>query len=133
MPHNELACQLTLSPAPTARSERIANPINFVLLGIVYASWAARVPAIRDTLQLDAAQLSIALLGGGAGAVLSFPLAAGLVRWLGARWASSGAGLAMMLSLLCIALSPSLFWLAAAVFLFGASTSCFDVAINALG
>ena len=32
-----------------------------------------------------------------------------------------------------IALSPSLAWLTAAAFLFGASTSCFDVAINALG
>ena len=120
-------------PATPRWTRAVANPVNFCLLGLVYASWAARVPAVRDALHLDAAQLSIALLGGGAGAVLSFPLAAGLVRWLGARRASCCAGLTMMLSLICIALSPGLAWLSAAVFLFGASTSCFDVAINALG
>jgi MFS family permease len=133
MPSNDIASPLLLRSKAPAVTQRIANPINFILLGMVYASWAARVPAVRDALQLDAAELSLALLGGGAGAVLSFPVAAGLVRWLGARLASCAAGLTMMLSLLCIALSPSLPWLAASVFLFGASTSCFDVSINALG
>lgn len=133
MPFNDIASPLLPHSKAAPAIQRIANPVNFILLGIVYASWAARVPAVRDALRLDAAQLSLALLGGGAGAVLSFPVAAGLVRWLGARGASCVAGLTMMLSLLCIALSPSLPWLTASVFLFGASTSCFDVSINALG
>jgi MFS family permease len=130
---NEYASRLPLRPAASGWPQAVANPLNFVMLGVVYASWAARVPAVRDSLQLDAASLSIALLGGGAGAVLSFPLAASLIRRLGARRASCCAGLGMLLSLPCIALAPSLPWLTAAVFLFGASTSCFDVAINALG
>jgi MFS family permease len=133
MSPNEYASSLPQAAASARRTQAAANPLNFCLLGLVYASWAARVPAVRDALRLDAADLSIALLGGGAGAVLSFPLAASLIRRLGARRASCCAGLAMMLSLPCIALAPSLPWLAAAVFLFGASTSCFDVAINALG
>jgi MFS family permease len=133
MPPNEYAPCLPPVAAAPGWPRVIANPLNFFLLGVVYASWAARVPALRDALRLDAADLSIALLGGGAGAVLSFPLAASLIRRFGARRASCGAGLAMMLSLPCIALAPGLPWLAAAVFLFGASTSCFDVAINALG
>jgi len=133
MPLNEYASPLRAQPDAAGWPQAIANPLNFVMLGVVYASWAARVPAMRDSLHLDAAALSIALLGGGAGAVLSFPLAASLVRRLGARRASCCAGLALLLSLLCIALSPSLPWLTAAVFLFGASTSSFDVAINALG
>jgi MFS family permease len=133
MPPNDYAsCPPAIAAAPRW-PRAIANPLNFLLLGLVYASWAARVPAVRDALRLDAADLSIALLGGGAGAVLSFPLAAGLIRRLGARRASCCAGLAMMLSLPSIALSPDLVWLTAAVFLFGASTSCFDVSINALG
>ena len=133
MPSSEYACCTRLVAAPSRWPRAVANPLNFVLLGIVYASWAARVPAVRDGLRLDAAGLSLALLGGGAGAVLSFPLAAGLIRRLGARRASCCAGLAMALSLICIAMAPGLPWLTAAVFLFGASTSCFDVAINALG
>ena len=133
MPQNEFASPLPLIPEAPRWPRVVANPVNFCLLGVVYASWAARVPSVRDTLQLDAAQLSIALLGGGAGAVLSFPVAAGLVRRLGARRASACAGMTMLVSLLAIALSPGLAFLTAAVFLFGASTSCFDVSINALG
>jgi MFS family permease len=133
MSHKEYVSRPPSLAAASGWPQAIANPLNFCLLGVVYASWAARVPSVRDALQLNAAELSIALLGGGAGAVLSFPLAASLIRRLGARRASGCAGLAMLLSLPFIALAPSLPWLTAAVFLFGASTSCFDVAINALG
>ena len=133
MSSNEYASRAPANTAASGRLSAVANPLNFFLLGVVYASWAARVPAVRDALQLNAADLSVALLGGGAGAVLSFPLAASLIRQLGARRASCYAGLAMLLSLPCIALAPALPWLAAALFLFGASTTCFDVAVNALG
>ena len=60
------------------RWRKVAIPALFLLLGIVYASWASRIPSIRDALQLDAASLSLALLCGGLGAVASFPLAAWL-------------------------------------------------------
>ena len=93
MPPNEIAARLPAAPARPGWQSAVANPLNFVLLGVVYSSWAARVPAVRDALQLDAAGLSIALLGGGAGAVLSFPLAASLVRRLGERRADLDAGL----------------------------------------
>ncbi|MGC7974542.1 hypothetical protein ACP3WV_23380, partial [Salmonella enterica] len=50
-----------------------AIPLFFLLLGVVFATWAARIPAIRDHLQLDAATLALVLLCGGIGAVGSFP------------------------------------------------------------
>jgi fucose permease len=103
------------------------------LLGVIYASWAARIPAVRDHLHLSPALLSMVLLSGGAGAVLSFPLAAWLNAHYGPRRGAAYAGIGLLGALVCIALAPSLPLLMVATFLLGAGISCFDVAINALG
>lgn len=116
-----------------SRLRTVATPFLFILLGIVYASWAARIPAIRDGLQLTPAQLGIVLLGGGFGAVASFPLAAGMVARYGARRAAWYAGLALIAVLPCTALAPNMPLLVMAVVVLGAGSGCFDVAINALG
>jgi MFS family permease len=110
-----------------------ALPALFLLLGLIYASWTARIPALRDALALGPAQLGLVLLGGGVGAVVSFPLAAWLVARYGARGAAWRAGLALLALLPCIALASSMTLLIAMMFALGAASSCFDVAINALG
>jgi MFS family permease len=116
-----------------ARWRQIAIPLFFLLLGAIYASWAARIPSIRDLLGLDAASLSLVLLCGGIGAVGSFPLAAWVTGHYGARHATLYAGLALLLSLPLLGLAPGLWALMAASLFYGAASSCFDVAINALG
>lgn len=113
--------------------QKIAAPILFILLGVIYASWAARIPSIRDALMLSPAQLGMVLLGGGFGAVASFPLAAGMVGHLGARRAAWYAGLGLIFVLPCLALAPNMAWLIVAAVGLGAGSGCFDVAINALG
>jgi MFS family permease len=115
------------------RKQRAAVPLLFLLLGAVFATWAARIPAIRDGLHLNAAQLGVVLLCGGIGAVLSFPLAAGLVGHVGARRAAWYAGLWLLLMVPALALSPSAGALMAVMAGLGAAASCFDVAINAVG
>ncbi len=120
----------TVSPP---RLVRVAAPFLFILLGVIYASWAARIPAIRDNLTLDPAQLGFVLLGAGIGAVASFPLAAWLVDRFGGPHAAWYAGLGLLLTLPCLALAPSLWWLITAAFFLGAGSGCFDVAINAIG
>lgn len=122
-----------IAAVPGSRFQRIAIPSLFILLGVVYASWAARIPAIRDNLQLDAAMLSIVLLCGGVGAVLSFPLAAWLNAQYGARRSAAYAGIGLLIALPCTGLAPSLPLLMLAMAMVGAGSCCFDVAINALG
>jgi len=115
------------------RWRKVAIPALFLLLGIVYASWASRIPSIRDALQLDAASLSLALLCGGLGAVASFPLAAWLNAHYGPRRSAWYGGIVLLLSLPAIALAPNLPLLMVVSLFYGAASSCFDVAINALG
>ena len=110
-----------------------AAPFLFILLGIIYASWAARIPALRDNLQLDPAQLGFVLLGAGIGAVTSFPLAAWLVDRYGGPRAAWYAGLILLITMPGLALAPSLWWLIVAAFCLGTGSGCFDVSINAIG
>jgi MFS family permease len=115
------------------RWRRLAIPFFFFMLGLLYASWAARIPTIRDNLQLDAATLSLVLLCGGIGAVGSFPLAAWLNAHAGPRRTTWYAGLTLLLSLPAIGLASNLALLMLCSLCYGAASSCFDVAINALG
>jgi MFS family permease len=55
-----------------------AVTVVFFALGAVSASWAARIPAIKQPLDLSAGQLGLALLGPALGAVVAMPLAGAL-------------------------------------------------------
>ncbi len=126
--------ELIALPVPAGtRMQRAALPVLFLFLGVIYASWAARIPAIRDLLQLEPASLSLVLLGGGIGAVGSFPIAAWLLGHYGARRSSWYAGVALLLTMPCLALAPNLPLLMMVMVSLGACSSCFNVAINALG
>ena len=116
-----------------ARFQRFAIPSLFILLGMVYASWAARIPSIRDGLHLEAATLSVVLLCGGIGSVLSFPLAAWLNAHYGARRSAWYGGIGLLIALPCTGLAPNLPLLMLAMAMVGVGSGCFDVAINALG
>lgn len=112
---------------------RLAVSSVFFVVGFAFASWAARVPAIRDGLHLSDGQLALALLGLNGGAMLSLPIAGGLVARLGSR-TQTVASLAVYLTALpLLALAPSLPLLAAALLLFAAGNSGVDVAMNAQG
>jgi MFS family permease len=121
------------APYRSSRVQQAASPFLFFLLGIVFATWAARIPAVRDALHLSSAQLGIVLLCGGIGSVFSFPLASWLIGRIGARRTAWQTGIVLLLILPCQALMPQMGWLMLSMTVMGAVASSFDVAINALG
>jgi MFS family permease len=116
-----------------ARRARIGAAACFLLTGVISASWASRVPAIKDGLGLSDGQFAIALLGLEAGAVLGLQLGGIVVPRTGSRTALIASLLAFLSTLLGPALAPSLLVLAASLFLFAAVNSVVDVAMNAQG
>ena len=102
----------------------------FVMLGVLFGSWASRIPAMRDGLQLSAAQLGLVLCGGGLGAILAFPFSAWMIARFGARHTVLYAGAVLLLGLVGLAAAPHMAWLMAAMVCFGMCASVFDVAIN---
>lgn len=115
------------------QQQQIAIPYLFFLLGMIYASWAARIPSIHHNLQLEALTLSMVLLCGGVGAVTSFPLAAWLNIRYGARRASWYTGIALLFLLPILGFVSKKTTLMFLSLCYGSASSCFDVAINVLG
>lgn len=64
------------------RGARNAAATVFVVHGFCFASWASRIPQLRDALAASPAVLGLVLLSVGAGSVIALPLAGMVVtRW----------------------------------------------------
>jgi MFS family permease len=109
-----------------------ALPAVFALVGLLLGSWASRIPEIQGRLQMSHSVLSIVLLCGGLGGVLAPPLAALLMRRLGARSAVLYAGLVLCVALPAIGLASDVAMLMPAVLLLGLSAGCAGIGMNAV-
>src|ERR1700746_2807137 len=65
------------------RFQRLALSAIFAPHGFIFASWAVRVPAVKQQTGASAAELGLALLGLSAGAVATMLLAGALCRRFG--------------------------------------------------
>jgi MFS family permease len=114
-------------------STRWAIAASFGLTGLVFATWAARIPARKAELQLSDGELALAFVGLNAGAVAGLQLGGLVVLRLGSRRAIAAGLPAFAALLLPLAWAPSLAWLTGALALSAAVNSVIDVAINEQG
>jgi hypothetical protein len=111
-----------------SRGAGVGAAAYFLLTGIIFATWASRVPAIKGGLDLSDGQFAIALLGLEAGAVLGLT-----VPRVGSRRALTTSLVVFSCVLLGPAFAPGLLLLAASLFAFAALNSVVDVAMNTQG
>lgn len=123
--------ELTVTPpAPPVRWSRAATVSAFFIQGLLFASWTAHIPQVREHAGLSVGALGLALLGAPAGSVTAMLASARLLPGLGSRrmvraclvgYCAAGplAGLAGSL--------PPLF---AALFAWGAFQGSLDVSMN---
>jgi MFS family permease len=109
---------------------RNAVAVVFITVGVSFASWAARLPAIQENLDLSAGQLGITLLALSTGSVLTLPLAGAVVHRLGPVLTIriTATGLALLLA--GIGFAPSQAVLAVVFFFVGTCVGTCDVAMN---
>jgi MFS family permease len=117
----------------TPRQARGAVAAIFFINGLVFGSWAARIPAVRDHVGLSDGELGIALACGAIGSIVAMPIAGGRAARIGSRRATR-----VSLAFLCaivsvIALAPSLPALCTLMLFFGAAMGALDVTMNAHG
>src|SRR3982751_3273039 len=74
-----------MTATDAVRKARNATYLAFFGAGFAFASWASRIPQVRDALGLDAGQLGLVLLAIACGAVLALPLSGGIVNRLSSR------------------------------------------------
>ena len=72
-------------PVPAVRRATRAVYAVFILSGFAFASWASRIPQVRDALDLSQSGLGLILLAMAVGSVIALPLAGLVVARLGTR------------------------------------------------
>lgn len=110
--------------------------VTFLLNGFNFASWAARLPAVRDGLDLRPEQIGLLLLVGSIGSLVALPLSGMVVQRLGARrtiliFATVNAA---GLLLAATGVAVGVVWVVVpALVLFGIGTGVWDSAMNLEG
>lgn len=115
------------------RAARFAVVIFFFLTGTLFATWAARIPAIQTRLGLNTGELGLALLGTAVGEILAMNLAGYLAARFGSRLITAIALVCLGVMLPVLALAPTLPLLIGALLLFGAAFGSVNVAMNTQG
>ena len=116
-----------------ARQARSAVTAIFLLNGLLFGSWAARIPAIRDRLSLSDGELGIALAFLPIGAIVAMPLAGAVAARAGSRRATRVAFTLACVTIGVVALAPSLAVLAALALALGVGMGSLDVSMNVHG
>ena len=85
-PQNRDSDRRAGTPPELARLERakVAASAVFLLNGMTFATWAGRIPTVRDELGLTPGELGLVLLIGAAGSLVGLPFAGRLVAAYGA-------------------------------------------------
>jgi MFS family permease len=113
-----------------AQAQQFALPLLFTLFGLIMGSWAGRIPALAERVHVSHSALSMVLLCGGLGAVVSYPISSFLMGRFGARKTLLISGMALLGVLVAIGMAPNVPRLMLAVLCLGITASTFDVAIN---
>lgn len=112
--------------------KQFSLPTMFTLFGMMMGSWAGRIPALREGVNVSHSELSMVLLCGGLGALLSQPISSRLMSSLGARKTAYYACQALLGVLLCIGAAPSVSLLMASVLMLGIVASCVNVSLQSI-
>jgi MFS family permease len=113
-----------------------ATFLVFGVNGLVFASWAARIPAVTDILHLTSGQMGTLLLCTAIGSLLALPTAGWVVGRIGTANTLRASGLLAALAGIGVALSltaESIPGTAVALFLFGVGIGLWDVSQNIEG
>lgn len=115
------------------RYARIAVSALFFSAGFCFSSWASRIPAIQQKLQLNEAQLGLVLLSLPVGLMVSLPVSGFVVARQGSRTTSVISGLFYAAILPFLGLVSQAWQLVMVLFLFGFAGNLLNIAMNTQG
>ena len=118
-----------------ARAGARATYAAFTANGFAFATWASRIPQVRDRLELSASELGLLLLAIAAGSLVALPLAGIIIARLGSRPTVTAMAVVNGLSLTLLAVGHlyGLLPVVIGLFAFGFATGAWDVAMNVQG
>lgn len=104
----------------------------FASINILFGTWAIYIPTVKEKLNIDKADLGIAIFFLALGVFVIFPIASRIIDWLGVGRATWYGVLFSCAAALLPLLAPNYYSLMAALFLFGAGNGLTDIAMNTL-
>ena len=124
--------------APTPGQVRSAvrgTYIAFAGSGFAFASWASRIPQVRDHLHLSPSALGLVLFAIAAGSIVALPLAGAVVHRLGSRRAVASMTVPLSVGLAVVAVGYLIGTpvVVVGLFLLGFANGTWDVAMNVQG
>jgi MFS family permease len=125
----------TYLPPKRVQSATYATYAAFIGSGVALASWAARIPQVRDGLSLSPSALGLVLLSMAVGSIIALPLSGLVIARFGARRAVQAMAVLLALGMVVVALGY-LFGLVPVVlglFLIGFANGTWDVGMNVQG
>ncbi len=119
----------------SVRSAVRATYAVFIASGIAFASWASRIPQVRDRLRLDPSELGLVLSAMAAGSVIALPLSGVIIGHFGSRWTVRTTALLVAVAMAVVSLGYVLGVVPVVIglFLFGLGLGAWDVGMNVQG
>ncbi|HZA33225.1 MAG TPA: MFS transporter [Propionibacteriaceae bacterium] len=119
----------------SVRAAVLATYAVFIASGISFASWASRIPQVRDRLHLDPSELGLVLLAMAAGSVIALPLSGLIIGHFGSRWTVRTTALLAAVAMAVVSLGYVLGVVPVVIglFLFGLGIGAWDVGMNVQG
>jgi fucose permease len=121
------------TPGPAqVRAATRATYAAFIGSGFAFASWASRIPQVRNQLHLSPAELGLVLLAIAAGSVVALPLSGPLIARFGSRRTVilTSLLLAAALAVAAVGSHVGVVLLVVGLFLMGVGNGAWDVAMN---
>ncbi|XVU25857.1 MFS transporter [Actinoplanes sp. CA-054009] len=126
----------TTAPAtPEVRAATRAVYLAFIFAGVAAASWASRIPQVRDELGLSPSRLGLVLLSLAAGSIVSLLLAGQIVSHFGSRRTVGAMGAVLGVAMLGVSFGylHGVWAVVVALFVFGFANGAWDVGMNVQG
>ncbi len=121
--------------APDAAAGARATYAVFIATGFAFASWASRIPQVRDRLHLDPKELGLVLLSIAAGSLIALPMSGAIVHRFGSRRTVSTMAMvdSVALAIIAIGYRSGVVFVVLGLFVFGFAQGAWDVAMNVQG
>lgn len=118
------------SRMPTPLKQRIAVSVFFYTCGTIFASWASRIPSVKDKFHLNEAELGAILFMLPFGSLVALPIAGWAVSKYGSRNTVFLSTLLYAALLALLGISHSTFLLSLSLFFFGFWGDVVNIAVN---
>ena len=112
---------------------KTAISLYFFFAGLIFSSWASRIPDVKDMFALNEAELGAILFMLPLGALLALPVAGWVVHRLGSKLASVSSLFLYIVLLFLISKAHSVLSMSIVLFLFGVIGNFANIAMNTQG